>query len=201
MIRSWGWVALLAAPGLLIGQNYTAPTVSDKLEAHASWVAGPYALASTAFGAGLLQLRNEPPEWRQGAAGYGRRFASLSGYLAVQNAIALGIDTSLRQDPRFRKSLETRFWPRAKDAISQTFIAHTDSGRRAFNYWEVGGNYGAGLISSAWYPSRYNSIGDGLIRGTVGLGYDALANVVKEFWPGFRKRRKAMAGSAGVSGP
>jgi len=163
-------------------------SVSDKAELRARNMVTPMAFAGSAAGAGIQQWRDNPTEWRQGAAGYGRRYASAHGWIVTQNIVALGLDTTLGIDPRYRRSSQTGVWPRIRDAVKQTWVARTDSGDAMFNYSAVGASYGAGLISCAWHPARVDSVGDGLIRGTIGLGYDMLSNVVKEFWP--VKKRK-----------
>jgi hypothetical protein len=56
--------------------------------------------------------------------------------------------------------------------------------------WRLASNYGAGLLSNVWYPSRINSAGDGLERGSLGLAIDAATNLGTEFWPDFKKAVK-----------
>ena len=170
-----------------MAQTEAPLSVSDKIEWRAASMVRPIAFVGSAAGAAIEQWRDNPTEWGQGGAGYGRRYGSAHGWIVTQNIVAMGLDTTLGIDPRFRRSRESGFWPRVKSAMKQTWVAHKDSGEVTFNYSTVGASYGAGLISCAWYPRRIDSVGDGLIRGTIGLGYDMLSNVVLEFWP--RKRK------------
>jgi hypothetical protein len=61
-----------AAPDLI----YTRPTGKMKLHNYVFDAFGPYPLAGAAFAAGIGQAYNTPPEWKQGARGYGLRIGS-----------------------------------------------------------------------------------------------------------------------------
>jgi hypothetical protein len=97
------------------------------------------------------------------------------------------MDDKLGLDPRFHHSDKTGFWPRALDAMGQTFAAYTDSGGRTFNVSEFAGVYGAGFLSDAWYPPGSRGVGDAVLRGSLSLGYNSASNVVKEFWPDLKR--------------
>jgi hypothetical protein len=143
----------------------------------------PITLASSAFGAGFEQWRNRPPEWGQGSNGYARRFASAEGFTAAHNAVALGFDIAFHLDPRYRRMPHAGFGPRLWNAVSQTFIANKDSGGKMINVSEIAGNFGAGFIANSWQPAGYNSVGDGLTRGVLGIAYHTAKNVAREFLP------------------
>jgi hypothetical protein len=173
--------------GPLLAQNDTPLTTSEKAVTRFERMIDPLTLLYSAAGAGIGQWRDEPPEWRQGAGGFGRRFAASEGWKITQNSVALGFDKAFGLDPRFHPSTETRFWPRLGSAMAQTLVAYKDSGGRAFNYSQVCGSYGASLISNSWFPSHSNGVGDALERGTIGLGLNTASNVAKEFWPDIRR--------------
>jgi hypothetical protein len=193
---------LLAVPALTFAQESAPPvagamvislpapstvyhplTPLEKAERRALSLIEPETLFTSSFSAGIGQLRDKPPQWGQGAEGFGRRFASAEGYLAVDNSIAFGLDVSFHVDPRYRRMPEAGFVPRLRNAITQTFLANKDSGGRMINVSVIGGNLGAGMVSDAWEPKGYNSIGDGLSRGAFGIGYDVVRNVFREFGP------------------
>jgi hypothetical protein len=69
------------------------------------------------------------------------------------------------------------------NAVSQTFLANKDSGGRMINVSEIGGNFAAGFISNTWEPKGYNSTGDALVRGALGIAYHTARNVAREFLP------------------
>jgi hypothetical protein len=173
---------------LLAAQIDTPLSASDKAAIRLKRMVDPLSLVYSVAGAGIGQWRDEPPAWQQGAGGVGRRFAASAGWKATQNSLALGFDTAFGLDPRFHPSHETALWLRLRGALSQTVVAYTDSGGRAFNFSEVGSSYGASFLSNSWFPAHYNGAGDALQRGTIGLGLNTASNVMKEFWPDIRRK-------------
>jgi hypothetical protein len=150
----------------------------------------PVTLLSSAFGAGIDQLRNSPGQWGQGVKGFAIRFGSAEGYTAAHNGVALGFDLAFHLDPRYRPLPRGKFTSRVWNAVSQTFIANTDDGGKAFNVSEIAGNFGAGFISNAWEPQGHNSIGDALTRGATGLLFHSVRNLAREFLPDLLHRGK-----------
>jgi hypothetical protein len=168
-------------------------TAGQKATRRALRLVEPITLFSSAFGAGIDQLRNLPPQWGQESEGYARRFASAEGYTAAHNAVALGFDLTFHLDPRYRRMPEARFGPRMWNAVSQTFIANTDSGGKMINVSEIVGNFGAGFIANTWQPAGYNSTGDALTRAAFGLAYHTAKNAAREFLPDLLHRTKKPA--------
>ena len=158
-------------------------TPKQKVKRRALRLIEPVSLVSAAFGAGIEQWRNIPPQWGQGAAGYGKRFASAEGYMAAHNTIALGFDLAFHLDPRYRRSEQSGFFPRLKNAVMQTVIAHKDDGGTMINVSEIAGSFGAGLLANTWQPTGYNHFGDGIQRGGLGLLYHTAKNIAREFVP------------------
>ena len=161
---------------------------TEKAAERVKRMVNPVTMVYSVAGAGIGLWRDEPPEWGQGAAGLGRRFAASQGWKITQNSLALGFDTALGLDPRFHPSRETRIWPRLRSAVLQTVVAYTDSGGRSFNYSQVGSSYGASFVANSWFPASSNTAGDALQRGTIGLGLNTASNVMKEFWPDIRRK-------------
>src|SRR5579863_8777347 len=133
-----------------------------KAERRALYLVAPETLLTSAFSAGLGQLRDKPPQWGEGPEGLAHRFADAEGYAAAHNAVALGFDLAFHLDPRYRRMPHAGFLPRLRNAVTQTLIANKDGGGRMINVSEIGGNFGAGLIANTWEPGGYNSIGNGL---------------------------------------
>src|SRR5438067_247654 len=67
-------------------------TARQKVARRTLGLVDPVTLFSSAFSAGFGQLRDKPPEWGQGAEGYGRRYANAEGFTAVRNGVALPFD-------------------------------------------------------------------------------------------------------------
>jgi hypothetical protein len=102
------------------------------------------------------------------------------------------LDSTLHQDPRYFRSLDTGFWRRAAHAFRGTVLTRTDSGGETFSTWRFGSNYGAAFLSNEWYPDRLNTFRLGALQGSLHLGFDLFSNLGIEFWPDVRKilRRK-----------
>jgi len=162
--------------------------VADKFRIHALRVITPDKWLGWAAYSGIQQLRDDPREWGQGASGYGRRLASNAGYTAVRNVLGFGLDSTLREDPRYYKSKRTGFKPRTAEALRQVFVCRTDSGGETFAVWRFGSAYGAGFIQNAWMPKNSNTVSDAFINGSLSIAGDAGANLFVEFWPDIKKR-------------
>jgi hypothetical protein len=75
--------AALPTNAALPDLTYTRPTQKMKIRNYAFDAFGPYPIVGAAFAAGINQLQNTPPEWNQGAEGYGKRFGSDFAIAAV----------------------------------------------------------------------------------------------------------------------
>lgn len=174
-------------------------TPKQKAKRRALRMMEPVSLFSAAFGASIEQGRNVPPQWGQGAEGYAKRFASAEGYMAAHNAIGLGFDLAFHLDPRYHRLEGAGFIPRLKNSVMQTVIARKDNGGTMINVSEFAGSFGGGLVANAWMPTGYNSIGDGLERGAIGLAYHTLKNIAREFLPDLFHSRHDASSPAGSS--
>lgn len=159
-------------------------TVTEKVVLHLRRFYDPSSLFLPGVVATINQARGIPVEWRQGAGGLGRRYASAYGYsIAVRNVLNFAIDAPMHLDPRYFPSERRGPWPRLKHAFAQTVVTQKDDGGRTFNYWRVGSAYGGGFISNLWYPKRIAGPDDAALRGTTALGLDTAADVIREFSP------------------
>jgi hypothetical protein len=177
-----------AFPVTGIGQTSDSLSVTAKFHFHAENVYSPLAIAGTAAYAGILQADNAPKEWGQGADAYGKRFASTMAWSGIHSALAFGLDSTLKQDPRYHRSGATGFWRRSGHALRGTILTRTDSGGETLSTWRIGSAYGASYLSNQWYPDRLNTARLGFIQGSVTLGFDLVSNLAIEFWPDLRSR-------------
>ena len=115
---------------------------------------------------------------------YGHRMANRG----VESAIGFGVAAALRQDPRYFRKPNAGIKARMGNAFSQAVVTHTDRGAKTFAAWRVAGSYGAQFVSNAWRPESERGVGDTMVRGTLSIGYDATANLFKEFWPDIKRR-------------
>jgi hypothetical protein len=181
-------VLSLAIPIGGLGQSPEALDWNGKLRYHGEATYGPLAIVSFAAYAGVLQRFNAPDEWGQGGGAYGKRVASTAGWSGIHSALAFGLDTTLHQDPRYHRSLDSGFWRRTGHALRGTILTRTDSGGETLSTWRIGSAYGSAFLSNLWYPDRLNTARLGFIQGSVGLGFGFVRNIGSEFWPDVKAR-------------
>ena len=188
-------VALLCP--LLLAMPFSAPAQTDpagvldfkgKLRYEVTTTYSPLGLAGMAAYAGVLQGLNSPEEWGQGSAAYGKRVASMAGWSGIHTVLAVGLDSSLHQDPRYYRSVRKGFWRRTGHAFRETILTRTDSGHETLSTWRLGSAYGSAFLSNLWYPDRVDTVGLGFVQGTVTLGFGALGNLGTEFWPDIKHK-------------
>ncbi len=146
----------------------------------------PGAAAGALIGAAFDQNGREPPEWGQGAAGYGRRVASGLGQYTVDRTVAVSVAAALHLEARYHRSGVTGAPQRIRHAIFAAILSDTAGGGRTLNVPALAGACGGGMAMLAWYPDRY-SVKDGL-RFSVGrMGGVAIGNLFTEFWPDIKR--------------
>lgn len=195
-------VLLCAVPVAGVAQPVDSLDLKGKLRFHGESVYSPWSLAGSAAYAGILAGTGTPDEWGQGA--YGKHFASTVGGSAIHGVLAFGLDSTLHQDPRYYRSLSTGFWRRTAHALRGTILTRTDSGGETLSTWRLGSAYGAAFLSNQWYPDRLNTVGLGVLDGSLRLGADFASNLGSEFWPDVKRkllRRKPSLGSFTQSVP
>jgi hypothetical protein len=184
----YGTILLLSIPVAAIAQPLASLDTVSKLNFHVQSIVSPVSLAETAAYAGVLQGLDSPREWRQGGGAYGKRFISALGGSAIHGVIAFGLDSTLHQDPRYFRSLDTGFFRRVAHAFRGTILTRTDSGGETFSTWRFGSDYGAAFLSNEWYPDRVNTVSLGALQGSLHLGFDLVSNLGAEFWPDMKRK-------------
>jgi hypothetical protein len=168
--------------------GYRPMTATEKLNYHFTRPFQPVRLAQVALGAGILQWRDVPEEWEQGATGYGKRFGATHGYVIARHLIASTIDVPLGLEPRYVRSVEKGFKPRLKHAIKSTFFTRRDQGGWYPAVDRVGSNYGAAFLATWWLPESRGTPGDAARRGSTKMAIDLGNNVLMEFWPDIKRK-------------
>ena len=187
LIRA-GLALLALAAGAAQSRAQDAPLdTGGKLRFHVLSVVGPKGLLETAAYAGVVHAMGVPEEWPGGAAGYGKRLASAVGDTAIRHTLAFGLDTALRQDPRYFLAKSRGFFPRLGHALSATVVTRTDAGRSTLATSRLVSAFGAAYLSNQWYPDRLNTAGQGIVQGGIILGFDAAGYVLSEFLPDLKK--------------
>jgi len=191
-----------AAPAVAHGSvddtnDFTPLTVGQKVKRRAGRLVEPVTLLTSAFSAGVDQLRDSPPAWGEGAEGFAKRFGSSEGMTASHHIIALGGDLAFHLDPRYHRMPEGTVRGRIWNAVSQSFLAYRDSGGRTINVSEIAGNMGSGFIANTWEPAGYHSAMDGLDRGLWDIVFHTGGNVAREFLPDLLHRVRLTSQNSG----
>jgi hypothetical protein len=162
--------------------TYTRPTEKTKLQNYFFDAFGPYPIAGAALAAGINQADNTPPEWKQGAAGYGKRFGSDFGIAAVTTTTRYGLSEALREDTLYYRCQCKGALPRLRHAVISTFTARRSvDGHPVFSLPDLVAPY-AGTMTAVygWYPGRYGAK-DAFRMGNYSLlGYVG-GNIALEF--------------------
>ena len=174
--------AVLPASPPLPDLTYMRPTQKTKLHNYAFDAFGPYPIVGAAFAAGINQEQNTPPEWKQGAEGYGKRYASDFGVAAISTTTRYALAQAFREDTLYYRCECKGLFPRLGHAVISTLTARRgDDGHRVFSFPALVAPY-AGTMTAvyAWYPGRYEAA-DALRMGNYTLlGYVG-GNIAMEF--------------------
>jgi hypothetical protein len=161
---------------------YQRPSQKTRLHNYFFDAFGPYPIVGAAIAAGINQADNAPPEWKQGAEGYGKRFGSDFGIVVVSTTARYALAEAFREDTLYYRCQCKGFFPRLGHALISTVTARRgDDGHTVFSLSSLVAPY-AGTMTAvyAWYPNRYNAE-DGFRLGNYSLLYYAGGNVALEF--------------------
>jgi hypothetical protein len=144
----------------------------------------PFNFAGAAWDAATAQRINEDPSYGQGATGYGKRYSA-----AITDSVAgdfFGIflyPALFRQDPRYYRLGQGSVKMRLAHSLEHRFVAHTDSGKRMFNFPEWLGTSSAKALSNLYHPGNPRGFGPTATRVGFSVGNDMAWDLVREFWP------------------
>jgi len=143
----------------------------------------PGAYAKRMFAAGVDQMRDNPPQWDGGWAGYGERFASREGQFISANTLAMLGNAALKYEPRYDQCSCSGFWRRSRHAILRNFVTYNQSEQQLRPQLGLyAGAFGGGMISTAWKPDPHNVFVEGALGMAGQAGYGALWNFFLEFY-------------------
>jgi hypothetical protein len=89
----------------------------------------------------------------------------------------------LHEDPRYFVKVFGRPRSRILYAIERVVITRTDTGRNTFNWSGVLGGLMAESLANSYLPDAERTGGKTFSRFGFRIGFSALDNVVKEYWP------------------
>ena len=159
------------------------PTNQQRLNEYLRGMFSPLAVVGSAAGAGIGQWRDNPPEWAQGGAGYGARFASSFSEHFVQQTILSGTAACLGENTQYVRSGQHGFKRRLKYALASTVMARANDGSRQVSLSQIGAFTGGAFLSRLWQPPSTSGAADGVVNLAASLGVAAGFNVAREFIP------------------
>ncbi|MFZ0480015.1 MAG: hypothetical protein WAL71_12770 [Terriglobales bacterium] len=162
--------------------NYVLPPQATKVHNYLFDAFGPYPIVGAGLAAGINQMQNSPPEWKQGANAYGKRLGSDFGIAAVTTTTRYALSEAFHEDTLYYRCECKGVFPRLRHAVISTFTARRgNDGHRVFSFPDLVAPY-AGTMTAVygWYPGRYD-YKDAFRMGNYSLlGYVG-ANISLEF--------------------
>jgi hypothetical protein len=148
-----------ASTPVSIDLTYTRPTQTTKLRNYLFDGFGPYPIVGAAAAAGINQAFNTPPEWQQGAQGFGKRFGSDFGIAAVSTTTRYALAQAFRQDTLYYRCECKGVLPRLRHAVLSTMTARQGiDGNRVFSVPALVAPYaGTAAAVYGWYPERFGA--------------------------------------------
>jgi hypothetical protein len=139
--------------------TYTRPTHRTMVGNYIFDAYGPYPAAGAAVTAGINQFSNAPPEWGQGAEGFGKRFGSNFGMAAAGTTTRYALSEVFREDNLYYRCECRGVFPRMGHAMISTLTARRGlDGHRAFSISALVAPYaGAMTAVYGWYPDRFGA--------------------------------------------
>ena len=163
--------------------TYIRPTERTKISNYAFDAFGPYPIAGVAFAAGINQWTNSPPEWGQGAEGFGKRFGSDFGIAAIGTTTRYGLAEAFREDTLYYRCECAGPLPRLRHAVISTFTGRRgQDGHRVFSISALAAPYAGSMIAvHMWYPDRFDTK-DAFRMGNYSLLSYMGGNIALEFF-------------------
>ena len=156
----------------------------QKLELAIDETIAPSRFLASAFTAGISQARNALPGYGQEWGGYGKRFGSSMASGASSHLFGTFLlPAMLGQDPRYFVKLHGTVGQRVGFAIRRVLVTRTDRGGEAFNWSGVMGSLFAESLANSYLPDGERTAGKTFTRFGVRMGFSAVSNIVKEYWP------------------
>jgi len=149
----------------------------------------PFTITYTAFFAGIQHVNHEPPEYGQGAAGYGKRLGTgLADVISSGFFRAYLFPSLLHQDPRYFREGSGPSKKRFAHAFIRPFVTRTDRGGRAFDWSGMLGLLAASSLSNAYYPAHDRGLEPTFERAAMGIPFSVIDHLVDEFGPDLEKK-------------
>lgn len=181
--------------GTMQASEFRPLTRRERNHLYLKTMVNPLGYIKAGFSAGLDQWRDKPPEWEQGASGYGRRFANIVGQYSIQRTVTFGLASALHEDNRYFNSGKRGLWPRTGYALASGMLSRHDDGSLHLSISQVGGVAAGAFSSRFWLPPSQHSAGDAAVSFGITMASNMGFGLVKEFLPDLgralaKKRKK-----------
>ena len=134
--------------------------------------------------AAVAQANNSYPEFRQGAAGYGRYYwHTLADAINENTFVEFIVPSIMHQDTRYYTLGKGPFAKRLGYAFSRVAVTRSDSGHETFNFSEFAGAGAFSGVANLYYPSTERTLTKTYQRWITNLAIDSCVFAFKEVWP------------------
>lgn len=173
------------------GNVFCTLTIKDKFLLFVGDSLDPVTFMAAGFNAGLDQAQNDDPQFGQGAAGYGKRFAA--DYTDEASGDFFGFflyPTIFREDPRYYRLGHGSTGQRLFHAVAHIAVAHSDKGGEMPNWSNWFALASTSSLSNLYHPGNRRGFDPAAERVGWALANQAGFLVVREFWPEIAKKLK-----------
>jgi hypothetical protein len=180
--------------GTTNASDFQPLTQKERTHLYLKTMVNPLGFLKAGFSGGINQWKDTPPEWEQGASGYGKRFADILGQYSIQRTATFGLSSALHEDNRYFNSGKKGVWSRTGYAVASGILARHDDGSRHLSISQLGGVAAGAFLSRTWQPPSQHSPGDAAVSFGITMGSNMGFGVLKEFLPdlgrAIRKKHK-----------
>jgi hypothetical protein len=179
--------------GLVTRKSYFYPELAatkgplsstQKFELFLDKSISPPQILSSAAGAGISEARGTFAGYGQGGEGFGKRFgASMASGASSHFFGTFLLPAILHDDPRYFVRLNGGFKLRAAHALRRMFVIPTDAGNEHFNWPGTLGPMAAEGLANTYLPESERTVRKTFERYGVRVGFGAVNNLLKEYWP------------------
>jgi hypothetical protein len=169
--------------GTMKTSDFRPLTQHERTHLYLKTMVNPLGYAKAGFSAAIDEWKEKPPEWEQGASGYGKRLANIVGQYSIQRTVTFSLASALHEDNRYFNSGKKGLWPRAGYALASGVLARHDDGSRHVSISQLGGVAASAFLSRCWQPPSQRSPGDGAVSFGITMTSNMGFGVVKEFLP------------------
>jgi hypothetical protein len=158
-------------------------TAREKFQLTYKTVFNPFTLGLTTAFVGGEQAAGMYSGYGTEEKSFAKRFGAAYATLGVGAFMSDALLPSiLHQDPRFYYKRNGSVGSRLLYAITRSVICKGDNGHWQPDYSAVLGHFAAGGIANLYLPRQNrNGWGPTLENGMIGIGFDAVANILQEF--------------------